>query len=436
MFFFVPLKILVIFTKKHYMLIYKFGGSLLGNAEGISNITDIVKKAPENLVVVVSALGKTTNALERVVKRYMAGNTHQAGKELETIRKFHHTIVSNLFGSADNEIGKELNKSFCNLVEFIKKVPSSGHDQIYDQIVSMGELWSTRIVALWLMKNEIPVRWIDIREYLKTDNIFRDAHVDWQVSGSLIHKEFNNPGSERLITQGFIGGTGDGLSTTLGREGSDYTAAILAYVLDAGKVVIWKDVPGVMSADPAIFPDAEKLDELSYHEALEMAYYGAKVIHPKTIKPLYNKNIPLYVKSFNLPDEPGTIIHMVDHPLDIVPVYVIKYDQMLVSVAPKDYSFIVEESLGKIFSLFNIYRICVNLIQNSAVSITVCVNQTNGQVYKVIDKLKKDFEVRFNEEVELVTIRYYNREAIDKMTRGRKVLLEQMSRLTAQLVLK
>jgi len=418
------------------MLIYKFGGSSLGNAEGISNITDIVKKAPENLVVVVSALGKTTNALERVVKRHMVGDTRQAGKELETIRKFHHTIVSDLFGSADNEIGKELNKSFCNLVEFMKKVPSSGHDQIYDQIVSMGELWSTRIVALWLIKNEIPVRWIDIREYLKTDNIFRDAHVDWQVSGSLINKEFNNPGSERLITQGFIGGTSDGLSTTLGREGSDYTAAILAYVLDAGKVVIWKDVPGVMSADPAIFPDAEKLDELSYHEALEMAYYGAKVIHPKTIKPLYNKNIPLYVKSFNLPDEPGTIIHMVDHPLDLVPVYVIKPDQMLVSVAPKDYSFIVEESLGKIFSLFNIYRICVNLIQNSAVSVTVCVNQTNGQVYKVIDELKKDFEVRFNEEVELVTIRYYNREAIDKMTRGRRVLLEQMSRLTAQLVLK
>lgn len=429
--------LLVIFDPKlSGMIIYKFGGSSLGNAVGIRNITDIVKKAPENLVVVVSALGKTTNALERVVKHHLGGNLTKAGKELETIRQFHQIIVCDLFGSTDNETGKELNNSFHDLKEFIKKAPSSGYDQAYDQIVSWGELWSTRIIASWLMKNEIPVRWIDIREYLKTDDIFRDAHVDWQVSGSLIHKEFNNPGSERLITQGFIGGTAGGLSTTLGREGSDYTAAILAYVLDAGKVVIWKDVPGVMSADPAIFPDAEKLDELSYHEALEMAYYGAKVIHPKTIKPLHNKNIPLYVKSFNLPDESGTVIHLVDHPLELVPVYVIKPDQILVSVAPKDYSFIVEENLGKIFSLFNIYRINVNLIQNSAVSVTVCVNQTNGQVYKVIDELKKDFEVRFNEDVELVTIRYYNREAIDKMTRGRKVLLEQMSRLTAQLVLK
>jgi len=418
------------------MFIYKFGGSSLGNAESIRVITDIVKKAPENLVVVISALGKTTNALERLVKHYLNGNINEAGKEIETIRQFHQAIVTGLFGSTDNEAGKELNRSFSDLEELLKMDPSSSYDQTYDQIVSRGELWSTRIIASWLIKNEIPVRWIDIRKYLKTDNIFRDAHVDWHLSGSLIHKEFNNPGSERLITQGFIGGTTGGLSTTLGREGSDYTAAILAYVLDAKKVVIWKDVPGVMSADPAVFPDAEKLDELSYNEALEMAYYGAKVIHPKTIKPLHNKNIPLFVKSFNLPDEPGTVIHLVDHPLDLVPVYVIKPDQILVSVAPKDYSFIVEENLGKIFSLFNIYRIPVNLIQNSAVSITVCVNQINGQVYKVIDELKKDFEVRFNEDVELVTIRYYNQEAINKMTRGRKVLLEQMSRLTAQLVLK
>ena len=427
---------LLFLPKLFDMLIYKFGGSSLGNAEGIRNITDIVKKAPENLVVVVSALGKTTNALERLVGHHLDGNITKVGKELETIRQFHQTIVTGLFGSTDNETGKELNRSFRDLEEFIKKPPSSGYDQTYDQIVSRGELWSTRIIASWLIKNEIPVRWMDIREYLKTDDIFRDAHVDWHLSGSLIHKEFNNPGSERLITQGFIGGTTGGLSTTLGREGSDYTAAILAHVLDAEKVVIWKDVPGVMSADPATFPDAVKLDELSYHEALEIAYYGAKVIHPKTIKPLHNKNIPLFVKSFNLPDEPGTIIHLVDHPLDLVPVYVIKPDQILVSVAPKDYSFIVEENLGKIFSLFNIYRIPVNLIQNSAVSITVCVNQINGQVYKVIDELKKDFEVRFNEDVELVTIRYYNQEAINKMTRGRKVLLEQMSRLTAQLVLK
>jgi len=418
---------LLFLPKLFDMFIYKFGGSSLGNAESIRVITDIVKKAPENLVVVISALGKTTNALERLVKHYLNGNINEAGKEIETIRQFHQAIVTGLFGSTDNEAGKELNRSFSDLEELLKMDPSSSYDQTYDQIVSRGELWSTRIIASWLIKNEIPVRWIDIRKYLKTDNIFRDAHVDWHLSGSLIHKEFNNPG---------IGGTTGGLSTTLGREGSDYTAAILAYVLDAKKVVIWKDVPGVMSADPAVFPDAEKLDELSYNEALEMAYYGAKVIHPKTIKPLHNKNIPLFVKSFNLPDEPGTVIHLVDHPLDLVPVYVIKPDQILVSVAPKDYSFIVEENLGKIFSLFNIYRIPVNLIQNSAVSITVCVNQINGQVYKVIDELKKDFEVRFNEDVELVTIRYYNQEAINKMTRGRKVLLEQMSRLTAQLVLK
>lgn len=418
------------------MLIYKFGGSSLGNAEGIRDITDIIRKAPENLVIAISALGKTTNALERVVKRYMAGDTGQAGKELETIRKFHQTIVRDLFGSAGNETGKELNSSFRNLEELIKKVPSAGYDQTYDQIVSMGELWSTSIIASWFRNQGIPAQLTDIRDYLKTDDTFRDAQVDWEVSGNLIQKYFSNPGTERLITQGFIGGTAGGLSTTLGREGSDYTAAILAYVLDAEKVVIWKNVPGVMNADPAVFPDAEKLDELSYHEALEMAYYGAKVIHPKTIKPLHNKNIPLYVKSFHSPDEPGTIIHLVDHPLDLVPVYVIKRDQILVSVEPKDYSFIVEENLGHIFSLFNKYRIRVNLIQNSAVTITVCVNQTNGHVYKVIDELKKDFEVRFNEDVELVTIRYYNREAIDKMSRNREVLLEQMSRLTAQLVLK
>jgi len=345
-------------------------------------------------------------------------------------------IITNLFSEKEQNVYEELNKIFQELEKYLEKMPSLNYDFEYDQIVAYGELISTKILSLFLAKSGRRNNWVDIRNCLKTDDTHREAKVDWELSSRLIHQVFNFESTFVYLTQGFIGGTKTNMTTTLGREGSDYTAAILSYILDSDKVMIWKDVPGIMNADPKWLDDAQKLERISYREAIELAFYGAKVIHPKTIQPLKKKEIPLHVKSFMEPSAPGTLIAKANNKREEhIPVFIQKKNQLLISILPNDFSFIMEENLSDIFSLFAQYRVKVNLTQNSAISFSVCVDDTGKNLLELIKELKKNYNVRYNENQELITIRHYNKEAVERMTKGREILIEQRSRNTAQYVL-
>ncbi|MDP3002694.1 MAG: aspartate kinase, partial [Bacteroidales bacterium] len=320
------------------MKVYKFGGASVKDAPGIRNLAKIVSLESENLVVVVSAFGKTTNALEKVLKAWLTGDNVYKSL-LEEIYKYHQSVISELFTDKKTAAGK-IYISFARLREYLLSEKRAAYDFEYDQVVSYGEIWSTIIVAEYLKLNFSEVEWLDIRGNLLTDDRFRDANILWSESTKRIRGIFNFKTKRIYVTQGFIGGTVTGQTTTLGREGSDYTAAILANMLDAESVVVWKDVPGILNADPKWFPDAQKLDEISYKEAVEMTFSGAKVIHPKTIKPLHNKNIPLHVRSFFVPGEKGTIIKADATLKKIIPVFIKKEDQILISILPKDFSFV------------------------------------------------------------------------------------------------
>jgi len=301
---------------------------------------------------------------------------------------------------------------------------------------SEGEIWSTQIVHAYLTTQGINTKWLDARKILITDTSFRDARVEWNKSIKLVRQEINPENDERYVIQGFIGGTENGLTTTLGREGSDYTASILGNILDAESVTLWKDVPGILNADPENFQNIEKLDEISYLEAVELAFFGAKVIHPKTIKPLYNKNIPLFVKSFENPDTIGTIIHLMDGSVDMPPVYVKKDHQILITIRPRDFSFMIEQSFGQIFGAFNRCKIKINLVQTSAISLSICADSDSLRISQLLDELQIDFRITFNKEVQLITIRHYTEEAIHLMTKEKQVMIEQKSRQTVHYVLR
>ena len=415
--------------------VYKFGGSSLKNAAGIRNLRQIVAHADPMLVVVVSALGKTTNALEAVARAYY--RTDAAWRErLDGVQAFHRAVASDLLPDPDDFMDGVLNPSFAAFRRQLDDPPGGTFDFVYDRIVSMGEIWSTLLVHHYLTATGLDFRFVDIRKYLMTDDSYREGRVDWQRSEPLIRRGFAATGTENFITQGFIAGTGKGPSTTLGREGSDFTAAILANVLDAGQVIIWKDVPGVMNADPADVPHTEKLDTLSYREAIELAFFGAKVIHPKTIKPLHSKNIPLWVKSYKEPDGRGTLIDRFERSTAPVPVFVRKRDQVLISISPRDLSFVIDQGLGRIFSRVDGERVKVNLILNSAVSMSLCVDRFNGRVEGLIAVLAEDFTVRYNTDVELITIRHYTDASIREMVSGKTVLFEQKTRSTVNFVVK
>jgi aspartate kinase len=310
------------------------------------------------------------------------------------------------------------------------------YDFEYDQVVSYGEIWSTLIVAEYLKKSLQKVDWCDIREILLTDDRYRDANVLWNESTKRVQKIFNFRKDLIYVTQGFIGGTIEGHTTTLGREGSDYTAAILANILDAECVVVWKDVPGILNADPKWFQDAQKIDEISYKEAVEMSFSGAKVIHPKTIKPLHNKNIPLHVRSFLTPGERGTVIKADIAIRKIEPVFIKKEEQILISIMPKDFSFVMGDNLSTIFHSFIAHGIKVNLVEASAVSIDVCVDDERTKVEVLLADLKTEFSIVYNEKMELLTIRHYTPEAIELITKGRETLLEQKTRSTVRYVVR
>jgi aspartate kinase len=418
------------------MLVFKFGGASVQDAAGVINLSNIVRKyAGEKLLVVVSAMGKTTNALERLTKAY-TGASGEVGAIFAEIKDYHFTIIKELFDTG-HPVFDEVSNTFVEIDWIIEDEPHDDYDFIYDQIVSIGELVSSRIVAAYLNQCLIKTKWVDARGYIHTDNNYREANVDWDKTSTCISDDI--PGLLEygvVLTQGFLGGTSENFTTTLGREGSDYTASIFASCLRAESVTTWKDVPGILNADPKFFKDTIKFDELSYTEAIEMTYYGASVIHPKTIKPLQNANIPLLVKSFNDPGAPGTIIKEGAKPVFEKPVIILKQDQVLLSISSRDYSFISEDHLSEIFRLFAQNNVKVNIMQTSALSFSVCFDLKPERFKKLLTALALGFKVKYNEGISLITIRHYKLGALRELVAEKTVLLEQVSRNTAQMVVK
>jgi aspartate kinase len=419
------------------MQVFKFGGASVKDVEGVKNVSEVLKQFPEQkIAVVISAMGKMTNALERLAEAYFY-KTDNAERILEEVKAYHFDICIQLFSTSEHPVFIELENTFVELYWAIEDEPTQGFDFEYDQIVSIGEILSTKIVSAYLNEVGINNKWIDIRGVIQTDNSYRNGKVDFDLTESLVARDLEKvfASTNVIVTQGFIGGTSENFTTTLGREGSDYTASILAYCLNASNVTIWKDVPGVLNADPKWFSHTKKIDQLSYQDAIELTYYGATIIHPKTIKPLQNKNIPLHVKSFLKPKDEGTVVKDGDKRLNI-PSYIFKIDQVLISIQPKDFSFIAEDNLSDIFQAFSKHNVKINLMQLSAISFSVCCDNDAKKVKNLVTELQTTFKVLYNEGLELMTVRYYTQETIDALTLNKVILLEQRSRYTVQMVMK
>lgn len=414
------------------MQVFKFGGASVKDATSVRNVAQILKKyEQEDLVIVVSAMGKMTNAFEKLVQAYLK-TEDDFKKQLTHIRDYHFAIVKELFLDRA-EITSILETYFAGISHFFIRNKSDDYDYIYDQIVGYGELLSTKIISYYLHAQNWDHTWLNAHELIITDNTHRSAVVDWKATESQIMKKVKS--GHKYLTQGFIAYS-DNVYTTLGREGSDYTTAIFSYILDADRMSIWKDVPGVLNADPRYFKETILLEKISYREALEMAFYGATVIHPKTIKPLENKNIELHVKSFVNPDAPGTIV---SKGVDIFPkttCYTYKENQILLSIATKDFSFMIEHNISQLFQLFADYKIKVNLIQNTATSFWVCIEDIYHQVDKLIEELSQDYELQYFKEVKLITLRHFSKEILEKFTLENKLLLIQQNGDIAQLIVK
>jgi aspartate kinase len=416
------------------MKIFKFGGASVKDADSLRNVASLLKKySTEQIVVVVSAMGKSTNALETLADACFHRKT-DPGIILQQIKKYHFNIIENLFLNLSHPVYLAVAALLQDLEKRCGNTASDNYNRDYDQLVSLGELISSKIVSAYLQEVGIKNTWLDVREVIKTDDTYREGKVDWEKTETLTQRLSSEKGI--VVTQGFLGMTADGgFTTTLGREGSDYTAAILGYCTNAESVTIWKDVPGVMNADPKWFDETKLIDQMSYLDAIELSYYGATVIHPKTIKPLQNKKIPLYVKSFLQPEERGTLIN--DQPSHLpVPCFIFKVNQILISISPKDFSFIVEENFSEIFKFFAQHQVRINVMQNSAISFSVCADNDVRKIPELINILQKKFRVLYNENVELITIRYYNQPTIDRVCIGKKVFMEHKSRYTVQLVVK
>ena len=418
------------------MKVFKFGGASVKDADGVRNLVSIVRGFDEQLVIVVSAMGKTTNALEVLTRNYFNGNKEGMTLNFNHLKHFHFEIFKDLFSGHANPPNHEIEAIFEQFESRLGHLPSLDYDFEYDQIVSFGEILSTKIISLYLNSTSIANQWMDIRHCLRTDATWREGNIDWSLSTGLVRSYFNFEKNRIYLTQGFIGATMTDQTTTLGREGSDYSAAIIANMLDAESVTIWKDVPGIMNADPNKFATTQKLDMLSYREAVEMTYYGAKVIHPKTMKPLVEKDIPLYVRSFLEPYQEGSVICRIDHIMNYVPVFISKEDLIMVTISPIDFSFIAEESISKIYKLFASHRIKVDLVQQSAMNFSVAFDRPERGFDQLISELKKKFVVHYNEGLELMTIRYYNDEVISQMTHNRTVFVTQRTRTTVRFLMK
>ena len=415
------------------MIIYKFGGASVKDAEGVKNLKRILLSRNEAHLVVLSAFGKTTNRLEKLIQSIYQGHRQSFEEQLESLRQYHWDILGALFDPGDKIFS--IASGFLDQLEAAFERQWGDYDFLYDQVICTGELLSTRVVSAWLNKEGVRCRFVDIRRDLITDDVYREAQVDWAESQQRIEKDLSPAANEIVLTQGFIAGTLDGWSTSLGREGSDYTAAILANIFDAQQLIIWKDVPGVLNADPRFFSETQKLDRISYQEALELSYYGAKIIHPKTIKPLQNKGIPLNVRSFIEPDKEGTLITEHKKYDGEKPIFILKPRQVLISILPKDFSFVVEERLSKIYGLFARHRLQVNMMQNSALNFTVCVDDHPGRTKDLMQELQQEFRVLYNKGLQLITIRHYTEQVLEDIQKGRHVLVEQRSRHTAQFLM-
>jgi len=415
------------------MNVFKFGGASINSIERIENVGKIIKSfGSEKILIIISAMGKTTNALEKVVDAFFAGNQKEALDLFEAIKNEHNYVLQQLIKKESTSL-----KDFYTEIEWLlHDKPVRAYDYYYDQIVCCGELLSTALVSAYFNEIEITNNWVDVRDILRTDNNFRDAIVDWDFTKTKI-TETIVPLFEKtnlVLTQGFIGATDENESTTLGREGSDYSAAIFANMLNAKSLTIWKDVEGVMNADPKEFADAQIINYLSYNEVIEMAYYGAQVIHPKTIKPLQNKQIPLYVKCFLNKDLPGTTIdNKVAH--NLPPIIVVKQQQVLLQLSSKDFSFVGEAYVSKLYELFAALKIKPNLTQNGAISILCCLDDKPDKIEKLALSAAEYFDVLVEKNLTLLTIRYYSKEKFDELTKDKKILLTQQTTETIQALL-
>lgn len=418
------------------MRVFKFGGASIKNADSIKNVASIVRQyRDEQLIIVVSASGKTTNAMEDVLTAYWEKKADKMKNCLDKVKKNHETIMGELFASKDHPVYSEVHDIFVDLDWILEEEPQDEFDYLYDQIVSTGELLSTKIVAAYFNEVGLTTTWVDVRDCIRTDNTYRDANIDWAATEEAVQTKVPALLEKSLVvTQGFLGGTTENYTTTLGREGSDFTAAILSYCVNAKDMSIWKDVRGVLTADPRLFDNPAKIDQLSYAEAIEMTYYGAQVIHPKTIRPLQNKKIPLYVKSFVNPEGEGTVIgdfQINDYP----PMIVVKKKQALLKIVSKDFFFVDEAKFSKLFEALAKHRIKVNMTQNTALAFSVCVNDTVDKINRLIEELAANYEVDKIENLKLVTIRHSSSEVFDKILGNRKIYLEEKIRANIQLVM-
>lgn len=411
------------------MIVYKFGGASIKDAESIIKMTEIVQSCSQKLIIVASAMGKTTNGLEKILNAWFHKQNY--APELHELIEYHEDIIHNLF---ENHAPVNISKMYEGLKDKLKQAPSLDYNYEYDQIVSYGEFFSTRIIAAFFSLTNTPVHYVDIRDVIKTDRNFRDASVIWELTKEFAKKTFTFEHHPIYLTQGFIAASTNSQTTTLGREGSDFSAAILANCCDAEKLIVWKDVPGIMNADPDWFPHAEKIESLSYAEAIELTYYGAKVIHPKTIKPLEDKNIPLWVNSFLNPKISGTLITQHVENRYTQAVYIKKQNQILVSVKKRQVGFIADSHVSELFGMMSQLRLTVQLTQMSALSFTVCIDE-NKRAYQFIEQAKEKFEVRYNADAEIITIRNHTPQSIENIKQNQKIIIEQKTRRTAQFVL-
>jgi aspartate kinase len=418
------------------MLVFKFGGASVKDAAGITNLANVVELYKnEQLLIVVSAMGKTTNALEKLTRAYV-DQTDDIHEIYEGIKQYHYDIITGLFESND-PVFNDVANTFVEIDWMLEDEPHDDYDFLYDQIVSVGELVSTRIVAAYLNKTGLKSLWLDVRGYIHTDNTYREGTVLWDKTRDSISLGLPAQLEKGIVvTQGFLGGTSENFTTTLGREGSDFTASIFAACLNAESVTTWKDVPGILNADPKLFENTVKFDELSYNEAIEMTYYGATVIHPKTIKPLQNANIPLLVKPFSDPSATGTVIKEGAANVFVKPVIIIKQNQVLLSLSTADYSFISEEQLSDIFGRFAKSHVKINVMQTSALSFSVCVDYKEEYFNTLISNLNIAYKVKYNSGLTLITVRHSSGNVIQELTTGKTILLEQLSRNTVQVVVK
>ena len=416
------------------MRVFKFGGASVKDADGVKNMASVLNKVGyKNTLIVVSAMGKTTNALETVNHNYF-NNKGELQSSLQEVRKYHNAILLDLFENENHQVFKKVTNLFDELSGFYDRNKSPDYNFVYDQTIGYGELVSTLIISEYLNQIGLKNNWIDVRELIKTDNYYRRANINWEVTQTQINSKFDK--NSLNVTQGFLGSDPNNFTTTLGREGSDYTAAIFAYCLNAESVTIWKDVPGVLNADPRYFENAQLLHKISYREAIELAFYGASVIHPKTLQPLQGKEIPLYVKSFLKPENPGTMVGKGIGLEPDVPCFIVKKNQVLISLSSLDFSYIVEENISEIFNLLHQYKMKVDVIQNSAISFSVCVDNIYNNLEKLLQHLKAKFKVDCQENVSLYTIRHYNDNAIKQLEADKTVLLKQLTQGTVQIVTK